>query len=280
MPTPKTTPSERRKQFFDYFRDRVACIVTTQPPPSFMGRIDFNTFKLLLVCAHLEALAKARYAPRDSYGKNTRDSAARFRRLLEEESGLSHIYSLVALPRAQSLFERRRDEARAQGGSATGDVARQAVTDAELADRAATVLRRLVLRQGHHEARDSFRVGESETLDLRISQVRDSLRADGVDPSHRLVAQVLRDERYSGIVWREVRCGLVHEARVLREGFDLGEDRLPYYFSEEDLATRQVTYPLVIPAKFLLRTLQLCVDRFEAFCSHWNVDPYSCFDIP
>ena len=98
------TRAERRAQFVAFFRQRVDCIVEMQPPPAFAGRVDFDTFKLLLVCAHLEALAKARYSPRDSYGKKPTDSGRRFRRFLEEQSGLKHVYSLVALPRAQHLF--------------------------------------------------------------------------------------------------------------------------------------------------------------------------------
>lgn len=270
----------RRAQFFQFFRRRVACIVEMQPPVDFAGQVNFDSFKLLLVCAHLEALAKARFAPRDSYGEGMPGSGVRFCRLLERHSGLTGVYVLVALPRAQRLFERRREEARAKALSCVGHKAERAANDANIADRATGVLGELVRRRGHDEACGMSRVEDGADLDLPVSAVADALRSAGIDPDYRLIAEVLRDERYSGIVWREVRCGLFHEARVIRQGFDLGEDRDPYYFSEEPIETGLRTYPLVIPARFLLRTLRNCVDHFEAFCSESDIDPYSCFDVP
>src|SRR5438034_590155 len=81
--------------------------------------------------------------------EKTTDSGRRFRRFLEEQSGLKHVYSLVALPRAQHLFERRRDEATAKAASNDGDAAETARLDADVANCAAGVLANLVMNRGH-----------------------------------------------------------------------------------------------------------------------------------
>lgn len=68
----------------------------------------------------------------------------------------------------------------------------------------------------------------------------------------------------------------MHEARVIQPGFDLGEDRPPYYFAKED-RVGNATYPLVVPAKFLVSTLKASIDNVEAFCFTNGVDPYASF---
>jgi hypothetical protein len=255
------TAGHQRRRFFEFFRGRVDCISALQPPGDFAGRFNFDSMKLLLVCAHLEALAKARF-PQEK-------STARFQRLVEEQSGLEELYVLVALPEAQRRFELERDDARAKA---------QLGADAVPA-RAAEILHTLVVSRGHDKACADGRVEEGAVLDLPVDQVADALSTGGVDLTNKVVRKVLREERYSGIVWREVRCGLVHEARISRRGFDLGEDREPYYYGEIDAETGERTYPLVIPAKFLFRTLHNCVERFEKFCSDNDVDPYSRFEL-
>jgi hypothetical protein len=265
------TTAGQRRRFFEFFRGRVDCIGALQPPEDFAGRFNFDSLKLLLVCAHLEALAKARFP--------WQRGMARFQRLVEEQSGLRELYVLVALPEAQRCFERERDEARAKAQPGVGAKSAQLLDNAAVTARAAEVLRGLAMSRGHAEACVQGIVMKGAALDLPVAQVADALRAGGVDPVHGVVAKVLHEECYSGIVWREVRCGLVHEARLIRQGFDLGEDREPYYFGEIDHETGQRTYPLVIPANFLFRTLQNCVDRFEKFCSDNDIDPYSRFEL-
>lgn len=273
------TPEERRRQFFDFFRRRADAIAALQLAPAFRADVDFESLRTTLVCAQLEALAKARYANRQEWGQNTRRSGHRFRRLLENHSGDRGIYRLVALDRLHTALQHRGQDARGRAARVEGDARAGPLTEAEDYERAAGIVERLLAQRGFSEARDGSRIVDGSDLDLLVDGVEQALREHGLNPVPKLVAHAVLEKKYSAIVWEDYRCALVHEARIKHQGFDLAEDRPPYYFSElED--SGEVTYPLVIPAKFLLRTLPQTIDCVEAFCALHGVDPYACFGIP
>lgn len=87
-------------------------------------------------------------------------------------------------------------------------------------------------------------------------------------------------ERYAHIVWRDYRCGLVHESRVVDSGFNPHPyvNRPPFYFTH--IESGHEVHRLVIPTRFMLRTLCCALDRYRAHCTRHDLDPYDALGIP
>jgi hypothetical protein len=67
----------KREQFFEVFGAHVQCIGAVEVPQVLQDIVPFETFRALLICTHLDTLAKARLGGKSSGG--------RFRKLLEQE---------------------------------------------------------------------------------------------------------------------------------------------------------------------------------------------------
>jgi hypothetical protein len=276
---PRETLGARQRQFFDYFRTRAACIAALQVPETLQGQCDLDSLRVLLICSHLEALAKVRYAEPREAETPTRKSGKRFCALLEEESDCGNVYRLVALPRLKESLVRAGSNARAEAKATTGDAVRDVAAAAQACEKAATIVEQLLTERGYHAGRQDGTVLDGPSVDLPVPAVERIVLQHGLNPVHRTVAQAIRAARYSQVVWEDYRCALVHEARTRSKGFDfIGEDRAPYYFPALDDANAPVSW-FTVPAKFMLRTLRQSIERVQAFCAAQRVDPYTRFGI-
>ena len=88
----------KREQFFEVFGAHVQCIAAMEVPQVLQDIVPFETFRALLICTHLDTLAKARLGGKSSGG--------RFRKLLEQEAGHDATYRLVALERLLDRLHR------------------------------------------------------------------------------------------------------------------------------------------------------------------------------
>jgi len=122
---------------------------------------------------------------------------------------------------------------------------------------------------------------DSDEVDVDANKVIAQLEAAGVTvgPGSPLLRAV-NEERYSNIVWRDYRCGLVHESRVVDSGFNPQPrvDRPPFYFTSQPSGGE--VRELVIPTRFLLRALCAAVDQYRTYCDQADEDPYAAFGIP
>ena len=241
-------PKAKREQFFEAFGKYVECLATMEAPKVSQGVVPFESLRALLICTHLDTLAKARYGGRSS--------GERFRRLLEREAGQDAIYQLVALERLLDRLHR---------------------TNAD--PRAIEAVKALTKERWRQEI--IIRVFDGSEVDVASDVIADRLRAArlAVAPESPL-ANALGIERYSSIVWRDYRCGLVHETRVLNSGFNLtpNEDREPFYVTHIEGGAE--IPKLIIPTRFLLRTLCCALDLYRQHCNRSDLDPYDKLGIP
>src|SRR2546428_5977826 len=190
---------ERRRQFFEFFRTRAGAIAALQAPEPFRGLVDFESLRTTLVCAQLEALAKARYASREEYGRPTQRSGGRFRHLLEEHSECGDIYRLVALGRLHAHLAHAAQHARALTVRPDGKQMPASTMEAEACEEAARVVRWLLDRRGWDEARTMSRILDGTDLDLGTEAVQAALRQRGLDVLPKPVARAIHENPYAPI---------------------------------------------------------------------------------
>ncbi len=189
-----------RDKFFPAFHAQVECIAAMEVPARSRAIVPFENMRALLICAHLDTLAQARYG--------VPSSGKKFRRLLEQEVDYDAIYGLVALERLANRLDEMKTDPRAL-----------AAVDALLNER--------------WQSETATVASSPAARSMRPNVVEDHLRAAGLTILPRTpLAKALEAERYSSIVWSDYRCTLVHQVHVANKGFDLQEDREPYYFTQ------------------------------------------------
>ena len=68
---------EQRAQFFEALGAHVKCIAAMEVPQVSQGIVPFETFRALLICTHLDTLAKARLGGKSSGARRARRNESR-----------------------------------------------------------------------------------------------------------------------------------------------------------------------------------------------------------
>lgn len=93
--------------------------------------------------------------------------------------------------------------------------------------------------------------------------------------------ELCKTHKYSTYFYRQYRCGLVHEARILREhgsGWDYSRDNLPHYIRCKDKQMNDKKQ-LIFPAKFILDETIEINNEVRKWLIKQNINPYERYGL-
>ena len=238
------------ENFFAYFRNHLSFLYELEVPLSSqipLG-VNINNIRILLACTYIEALAKGYYRSKDIY-MGDRDARVRFIKFIEEFSNFEHTYSTISLVRLLEYLEKpeNRDE---------------------FADF-------ITYMHDSYSYISTPLSGPSASSEPNVDEFREQLRINSLTKRFQTVISQLDKYTYSSILWNDCRSGLVHEARVRQGGPDFGVYDEPHYISVQGTHTPY----FLIPWRFILITLENCLEGFEGYCTAEQINPYSLYDL-
>lgn len=115
-------------------------------------------------------------------------------------------------------------------------------------------------------------------VDPTIDLVKNDIRS--IDSISKLT-DLCKMYKYSTYFYRQYRCGLVHEARILREhgsGWDYSRDNLPHYIRCKDKQMNDKKQ-LIFPAKFILDETIEINKEVRKWLIKQNINPYERYGL-
>ncbi|OGC88966.1 MAG: hypothetical protein A2142_04185 [candidate division Zixibacteria bacterium RBG_16_48_11] len=243
----------KRKFFFDYFRQRLAFVKE--------HCTKHNLEAVILSCCALDGLSAYRYG-----GKS---NLKRFLQFVLEYSGLKEDYLKVSLPLL------KQDAEKLLGSEAN-------IPN----DKKARIERFIEFLENQLGVKDEEYTRLSYDVDMPIESLKNKLwsrqRNGEYDQTLLLIKDILKKElldyTYIAILWREYRCLAVHESALKRDkaGINLGKKIVPYYVNENIIKSDRIFRSIPrfdIPPQFIISTLENCINNLEKEWEQNNVDP-------
>jgi len=213
---------------------------------------------MLQACVHLDALARVTARGR---GGTPRE---RFVSVLTEHSGV-RTWGLVSLPELWGAIQ--------HPGTVDSRRLRQQLEEIRTREEWSSPGPRLKEILLPREVAEMSRIVPADRIDRPVSQTLTALAGAGVCVDD-ICKAVVQEFTHAGILYRDYRCALVHEARPKSRGWHFSPRQAPHYCACED---DEILVCLVIPNQFVLKTLACLITILREDCRRRSLNPFEFF---